>query len=661
MSVDVVSDIEPRVQYTAAAAQTDFDYPFPIFTDADLVVDVDGVTQALTTDYTVTGAGDDTGGTITFLSAMAGSEVVTIYRDLAIERLTDFQQNGRFSSASFNDELDKIIMILQQLDSADGRALRLSAVDATSDSDMQLPAPSARAEKFLYFNAAGDPEMATGAVAGSVLSQSTVGAALYPIDTAETAAGLVSADLTLHYPYFDVRRYGAVGNGVTDDGVAINTAANVVRAAQYARKIDTVSTPRPKLTFGGGLVYRVNSSIWLGTNDSSVASYLGQFVHLVDMGGSTIVGYTDGDPIIDWTGGNSIHGRRIYNGQVVGESTTMANVGILLARNSIGTSIDNAQIDVDVTGHFTVCAVYNYAAERVRMGTYRFWNYISTGAPAVVVTNANKYSVTSPNCTIATGAQSMIDVSFERSDIRNQAAVLSATYSASCVELWGAAEVRFRDAFINATSVNNEDLVYMATVGAVNPERIGFLHSSFHSDNGTGVSVRVAGVIRDLEITHCRSEHNDLLALAASSQVDGLTFVGNGRGNDNIDASAASAFITGGNIEIRGNLNAPNSGCVMDIVQRSGGTITTHADFTGTIRTTGGSFTRNGKSGTATLAAGTKAVTIEPDEPDSNYQIVLTGNTAETFTWASKATTGFTINSSVGGSTASVDWLIVRG
>ncbi|MDQ5915234.1 MAG: hypothetical protein QG584_1125, partial [Pseudomonadota bacterium] len=184
MSVDVVSDIEPRVQYTAAAAQTDFDYPFPIFADADLVVDVDGVTQALTTDYTVTGAGDDTGGTITFLSAMAGSEVVTIYRDLAIERLTDFQQNGRFSSASFNDELDKIIMIQQQLSARIKRALRLSNVDSVSDADMELPVAASRADKFLYFNAQGEPEMAVAVTAGTVLSQSTIGAALYPISAA---------------------------------------------------------------------------------------------------------------------------------------------------------------------------------------------------------------------------------------------------------------------------------------------------------------------------------------------------------------------------------------------------------------------------------------------------------------------------------------------
>ena len=64
--------------------------------------------------------------------------------------------------------------------------------------------------------------------------------------------------------------------------------------------------------------------------------------------------------------------------------------------------------------------------------------------------------------------------------------------------------------------------------------------------------------------------------------------------------------------------------------------------------------------GTATLAAGTVAVTLPIQEPNTSYQITLSGNAAETFSWASKATSGFTINSSNGSSTASVDWSVSR-
>lgn len=64
--------------------------------------------------------------------------------------------------------------------------------------------------------------------------------------------------------------------------------------------------------------------------------------------------------------------------------------------------------------------------------------------------------------------------------------------------------------------------------------------------------------------------------------------------------------------------------------------------------------------GTATLAAGTASVSLPIAEPNTSYRISLSGNAAETFSWASKATGGFTINSSNAGSTASVDWVISR-
>ena len=226
MSVDNVNDIEPRVQYVATAGQTAFDYPFPIFADADLVVDVDGVTQALSTDYTVTGEGDDAGGTVTLLSALAGDEIVTIYRDIPIERTTDFAQNGPLAAASFNDEFDKLTMISQQLESAINRALRFPPTVDLVAADIELSPVANWLGKFLYFNAStGAPEPAT-TVTTSALTRSTIGETLFPLSDAETSAGLTSADINEYWPYFDVRRYKVVGDGVTDDTQALINAGS---------------------------------------------------------------------------------------------------------------------------------------------------------------------------------------------------------------------------------------------------------------------------------------------------------------------------------------------------------------------------------------------------------------------------------------------------
>ena len=225
-SIDTVNDLTPRVQYVASAAQTDFVYPFPIFEDANLTVVVDGVTKALDTDYTVAGAESDTGGTITFLVAMAGNEIVTIYRDLAIERLTDFQQNGTFASASFNNELDRITLVQQELAMKGDRALRVPLTAEVDSDDIELTVANF-ANKYLTFDADGKPTPAV--LADATMTQAIIGGLYRPRSAAEIAASVTPTNYYWDYGY--VQRYGAAVDGVTDDYAALNSA--VALSATY--------------------------------------------------------------------------------------------------------------------------------------------------------------------------------------------------------------------------------------------------------------------------------------------------------------------------------------------------------------------------------------------------------------------------------------------
>lgn len=64
----------------------------------------------------------------------------------------------------------------------------------------------------------------TAAEVGPALTADWIGQALYPISDAETASGLVDADLTHQYFYGDIRRYGALVDGTTDDTTAVRNA-----------------------------------------------------------------------------------------------------------------------------------------------------------------------------------------------------------------------------------------------------------------------------------------------------------------------------------------------------------------------------------------------------------------------------------------------------
>jgi hypothetical protein len=198
MSIDTVNDLPPRVQYVASAAQTVFPYPFPIFADADLVVDVDGVVAGLGVSYTVAGEGEDTGGNVTWTgAAMAGGEIVTIYRDISIARDTDISQNGPWSSTAYNDEQDKTYLIMQQLEAQLARSLRLPIAAEVADAQMELD-PAAFANMYLTFDADGTPTPA--ALIAGTLTAAGIGAVLYARTQAEIDS-LVTPSNYVFAPY----------------------------------------------------------------------------------------------------------------------------------------------------------------------------------------------------------------------------------------------------------------------------------------------------------------------------------------------------------------------------------------------------------------------------------------------------------------------------
>src|SRR5665213_32361 len=106
LTLSEVPDATPYIQYVASSGQTVFPYPFPITQDSDLVAVVNGVTLNTDSGYTLSGQGNDTGGNLTFTLGQTTGAIVTLYRDIPIERLTQFSQNGGFSSAAFNAEFN---------------------------------------------------------------------------------------------------------------------------------------------------------------------------------------------------------------------------------------------------------------------------------------------------------------------------------------------------------------------------------------------------------------------------------------------------------------------------------------------------------------------------------------------------------------------------
>lgn len=158
-TIGQVKDLEPRVQYTGINGQTIYVYPFPIFDEKDLVVDIDGTILVLNVDYTVTGVTGEDGGTIVLTVATTGGEIVTIFRDTAIDRLTDYVENGDFLAETVNNDFDRIILMLQEISNFSGRAIRVALTDQVSDSGLLLSDPDSRKQKFITFDSGGNVEL----------------------------------------------------------------------------------------------------------------------------------------------------------------------------------------------------------------------------------------------------------------------------------------------------------------------------------------------------------------------------------------------------------------------------------------------------------------------------------------------------------------------
>ncbi len=155
-----ISSTATKVSYNGDASTVAFAYTFKIYATSELDVivrDADGAetTKTLTTHYSVSGAGEDSGGTVTFVTAPAATEVVVIRRALALTQATDYVENDPFPAASHEDALDRLTIISQQQQEEIDRSLKAADTDPTSVS-LKLPAAALRASKLVSFDSSGD-------------------------------------------------------------------------------------------------------------------------------------------------------------------------------------------------------------------------------------------------------------------------------------------------------------------------------------------------------------------------------------------------------------------------------------------------------------------------------------------------------------------------
>ena len=230
MSKTFIRDALPRIQYAGDGVRTSFELPFQVLAGDDLLVFVD---DRPATGFSISGLGEPACRIVFLVPPTAGTTVTCLRRTEGI-RETAFVDGGPFRAAAINAELDRITMLIQENREEHNRALRAPAFEG--DLDFGLPPAGQRANHLLGFDSSGKPV---------VFGQSELPIGGDASGQLVTPAGATTARALGEHlaSIVNVRDYGAIGDGVSDDSIAFQAALAAAQARSGAAYVPAGTNP----------------------------------------------------------------------------------------------------------------------------------------------------------------------------------------------------------------------------------------------------------------------------------------------------------------------------------------------------------------------------------------------------------------------------------
>lgn len=301
-----------RDQYNGDGSTTDFTVTFYFLDNTHVGVihtdssgtDTDWV---LDTHYTLSGAGTESGGTLTVKTSPtdytpATGERLTIYRNVPLTQVTEYPAGGAFPSSVTTDTFDKVVMITQQLSEAIDRAVTVPVSD--TNTSIELPNATTRATKYLAFDADGDPIATAGTDTSAIdisATQVTINQGGVDVPTIVNVNGVEILSVDTAALDFATNYSGTtavtVGNshasGVAQFSAESNSHTGILEAGTTAVNIGSTTNSLVNLksnnVIRGGIA--AAGTIFLGggsaTTCSVSVSYNNSFVNYLTLAGST--------------------------------------------------------------------------------------------------------------------------------------------------------------------------------------------------------------------------------------------------------------------------------------------------------------------------------------------------------------------------------------
>jgi len=280
MATISIADNDARVQYTQAvtANTTQLTIDFPFFDNDDINVIVTSAAGVDTTLTRGTGTGtfavvgtsvDDgfSGGYVTLGDTYSDSNTkYTIFRDIDVERTTDFPTSGPFNISSLNTELDKIFAIEQELETKIGRTLKLS--DSDTAAELSLPNLDARKGTVLAFNTTtGLPE--AGPEIGDVSTIAAITADIGTLADIEDGTDATDAIQTVAGKATEITNLSGISTAITN----VNNIRTAVSAVDTnSANVDKVAAIDANVTKVANIDSDVTTVAGIDTDITNVAA-----------------------------------------------------------------------------------------------------------------------------------------------------------------------------------------------------------------------------------------------------------------------------------------------------------------------------------------------------------------------------------------------------
>jgi hypothetical protein len=296
-----ISNVTRRVVYapSGAGGAGPYAFTFEILANTDIAVFKDDVLLTLTTHYTVSIAANGTGSVTITAAGLALAPVsptqYAIVGNRTIARATDFTTGGDFFANTLNDELDQQTIFAQQNAEGLQRALTAPQTDPTTI-NMTLPRAADRANKYLAFDANGDPQPGDTAVeVAAIANIADEIVAVAAIDTEVVTVAGISANVTT---------VAGISSNVT---TVASSSASVTTVATNIAAVNTNATNIVAIqgAAGNATAAQAAQTAAEAARDSALAAY--------DNFDDRYLGPKASDPTLDNDGNALLAGALYYN------------------------------------------------------------------------------------------------------------------------------------------------------------------------------------------------------------------------------------------------------------------------------------------------------------------------------------------------------------